>query len=225
MPEAGCSGAVRVACCRPVLRVAPRPPPDLEGAGMDLDPVLLARLQFAFSISFHILFPAFTIGLAAWIVVLEAVWLGRQRAPRRAVPVLDQDLRRRRSAWAWSPASSCRSSSAPTGAGFSDARRQRPRAAPELRGPDRVLPRGDLPRRPPVRARPRAALAALLLGLRGGARHADLGVLDPVRQQLDADARRLRAARRHLLRHSAGGTWCSTRPSPTGSRTWSRRAS
>jgi cytochrome bd ubiquinol oxidase subunit I len=43
--------------------------------GMDLDPVLLARLQFAFSISFHILFPAFTIGLAAWIVVLEALWL------------------------------------------------------------------------------------------------------------------------------------------------------
>ena len=42
---------------------------------MDLDPVLLARLQFAFSISFHILFPAFTIGLAAWLVVLEAIWL------------------------------------------------------------------------------------------------------------------------------------------------------
>jgi cytochrome d ubiquinol oxidase subunit I len=42
---------------------------------MDLDPVLLARLQFAFSIAFHILFPAFTIGLAAWLVVLEAAWL------------------------------------------------------------------------------------------------------------------------------------------------------
>ena len=42
---------------------------------MDLDPVMLARLQFAFSVSFHILFPAFTIGLAAWIVVLEALWL------------------------------------------------------------------------------------------------------------------------------------------------------
>ena len=31
---------------------------------MELDPVLLSRLQFAFTISFHILFPAFTIGLA-----------------------------------------------------------------------------------------------------------------------------------------------------------------
>jgi cytochrome d ubiquinol oxidase subunit I len=47
---------------------------------MDLDPVLLARLQFAFSIAFHILFPAFTIGLAAWLVVLEAIWLKRGSA-------------------------------------------------------------------------------------------------------------------------------------------------
>jgi len=42
---------------------------------MELDPVLLARIQFAFTISFHILFPAFTIGLASWIAVLEARWL------------------------------------------------------------------------------------------------------------------------------------------------------
>jgi cytochrome d ubiquinol oxidase subunit I len=33
---------------------------------MKLDPVFLSRLQFAFVISFHIVFPAFTIGLAAW---------------------------------------------------------------------------------------------------------------------------------------------------------------
>src|SRR5688572_5512934 len=43
---------------------------------MDLDPVLLARMQFAFVVSFDILFPALTIGLASWIVVLEAAWLG-----------------------------------------------------------------------------------------------------------------------------------------------------
>ncbi len=41
----------------------------------DLDPVLLARIQFAFTISFHILFPAFTIGLASWLAVLEWRWL------------------------------------------------------------------------------------------------------------------------------------------------------
>jgi len=46
---------------------------------MDLDPLLLSRLQFAFTISFHILFPAFTIGLAWWIVMLEGVWLWTNR--------------------------------------------------------------------------------------------------------------------------------------------------
>jgi len=40
-----------------------------------LDPVLLARIQFAFTISFHIIFPAFTIGLASWLTVLEWRWL------------------------------------------------------------------------------------------------------------------------------------------------------
>src|SRR6201987_6207076 len=42
---------------------------------MDLDPVLLSRVQFAFVISFHIIFPAFTIGLAAWLATLEGVRL------------------------------------------------------------------------------------------------------------------------------------------------------
>ena len=43
---------------------------------MDLfDALTLARLQFAFTISFHIVFPAFTIGLASYLAVLEALWL------------------------------------------------------------------------------------------------------------------------------------------------------
>ena len=46
---------------------------------MEFDPVLLSRLQFAFTISFHILFPAFTIGLASWIAVLEVLWLASGR--------------------------------------------------------------------------------------------------------------------------------------------------
>ena len=37
---------------------------------MDFDPVLLARLQFAFTISFHIIFPTLTIGLSAYIATL-----------------------------------------------------------------------------------------------------------------------------------------------------------
>jgi len=35
----------------------------------------LARAQFAFTISFHFIFPAFTIGLASYLAVLEALWL------------------------------------------------------------------------------------------------------------------------------------------------------
>ena len=42
---------------------------------MDLDPVMLARLQFAFTIIFHIIFPSFTIGLSAYIATLGALWL------------------------------------------------------------------------------------------------------------------------------------------------------
>lgn len=41
----------------------------------DFDPVLLARIQFAFTISFHIIFPAFTIGIAGWLAVVEGLWL------------------------------------------------------------------------------------------------------------------------------------------------------
>jgi cytochrome bd ubiquinol oxidase subunit I len=53
---------------------------------MELDPVLLARLQFAFTISFHIIFPSFTIGLAAYIATLEVLWgwTGAERYKRLA---------------------------------------------------------------------------------------------------------------------------------------------
>ena len=40
-----------------------------------IDALTLARIQFAFTVSFHILFPAFTIGLASWLAVLEWRWL------------------------------------------------------------------------------------------------------------------------------------------------------
>ncbi|MDE0946162.1 MAG: cytochrome ubiquinol oxidase subunit I [Sphingobium sp.] len=40
-----------------------------------LDALILARAQFAFTISFHFLFPAFSIGLASFLMVLEGLWL------------------------------------------------------------------------------------------------------------------------------------------------------
>src|SRR5215469_10789492 len=42
---------------------------------MDLDALLLSRIQFAFVVSFHIIFPAFTIGLAAWLATIEGMRL------------------------------------------------------------------------------------------------------------------------------------------------------
>lgn len=42
---------------------------------LSLSALDLARIQFGFTISFHIIFPAITIGLASYLVVLEGLWL------------------------------------------------------------------------------------------------------------------------------------------------------
>ena len=42
---------------------------------MTLDPSILARIQFAFTVSFHIIFPTMSIGLASFLAVTEALWL------------------------------------------------------------------------------------------------------------------------------------------------------
>src|SRR5437899_4054390 len=52
---------------------------------MEITALLLSRLQWAFTMSFHIIFPAFTIGLAAWLAVLEALHFGTGRPAYRLV--------------------------------------------------------------------------------------------------------------------------------------------
>jgi cytochrome bd ubiquinol oxidase subunit I len=52
---------------------------------MNATALLLSRLQFAFTVSFHIIFPSFTIGLAAWLTVLEALYLRTRRPAYRLV--------------------------------------------------------------------------------------------------------------------------------------------
>lgn len=42
---------------------------------MALDPILLSRLQFAFVVSFHAIFPVFTIGLASYVAVLQGLYV------------------------------------------------------------------------------------------------------------------------------------------------------
>jgi len=41
---------------------------------MELDPLLISRIQFAFVVSFHAIFPVFSIGLAAYIALLEGLY-------------------------------------------------------------------------------------------------------------------------------------------------------
>src|ERR1700741_4662933 len=52
---------------------------------MDSTALLFSRLQFGFTVSFHIIFPAFSIGLAAWLTVLEALHLRTGRPVYRAL--------------------------------------------------------------------------------------------------------------------------------------------
>lgn len=50
-----------------------------------LDAFHLARIQFAFTVSFHIIFPAITIGLASYLAVLEGLWLKTQNPTWRSL--------------------------------------------------------------------------------------------------------------------------------------------
>ena len=66
-----------------------------------MDALLLSRLQFAFTIAYHIIFPSFTIGLASYLAVLEGAWLVTGREVfLRLYRFLAEDLLPCRSAWA-----------------------------------------------------------------------------------------------------------------------------
>jgi hypothetical protein len=46
---------------------------------VDITALFLSRLQFAFTVSFHIIYPSLTIGLASWLTVLETLNLATRR--------------------------------------------------------------------------------------------------------------------------------------------------
>src|SRR5215813_12151623 len=52
---------------------------------MELDAFFLSRIQFAFVVAFHIIFPSFTIGLAAWLATIEGARLFTGNALYRRV--------------------------------------------------------------------------------------------------------------------------------------------
>ena len=51
----------------------------------ELSAITLARMQFAFTMSFHIIFPAFSIGLASYLAVLEGLWLWKREQVYRGL--------------------------------------------------------------------------------------------------------------------------------------------
>ena len=78
--------------------------------------LLLARIQFAFTISFHFIFPSFSIGLASFLAVLEWRWL--TTGQQMFLDLFKYWLKIFAIAFAMgvvSAASSCPTSSAPTG--------------------------------------------------------------------------------------------------------------
>jgi cytochrome d ubiquinol oxidase subunit I len=70
---------------------------------LELDAFHLARIQFAFTVSFHILFPAITIGLASYLVVLEGLWLKTKNPDWRALYHFWLKILRLTLGWGWSP--------------------------------------------------------------------------------------------------------------------------
>ena len=60
---------------------------------MEATALLLSRIQFAATVSFHIIFPSFTIGLAAWLAVLSVVAIAfNMRTAIGEIPPVLEDL-------------------------------------------------------------------------------------------------------------------------------------
>ncbi len=76
----------------------------------------LARIQFAFTISFHIIFPAITIGLASFLAVLEGLWLKTKMKITATSTISGQKSLPSTLVWAWCPAWLWPTNLAPTGA-------------------------------------------------------------------------------------------------------------
>ena len=166
---------------------------------MSLDPEFLSRIQFAWVVGWHILLPAFTIGLASFIAFLEGAYALTRRpvflnlsqfwlrifAISFGMGVVTGIVMPFQFGTNWSR--------------FSDVAGNIISPLSGLRGPDGVLPRSDLSRRAAVRPQAGAAGDAFRRRGAGRRRHPVVGVLDPCHQQLDADAGRLRNGRRPVL--------------------------
>ncbi len=65
---------------RPERRVTPAAaPPEDEDEIVSMDPLFLSRIQFAVTVSFHILFPSITVGLSVWLALLQGLFMATGR--------------------------------------------------------------------------------------------------------------------------------------------------
>ena len=176
--------------------------------------LLLARIQFAFTISFHILFPAFTIGLASWLAMLEFLWL------KTGKPAYQSLYRFWLKIFAVSFGLGVVSGlvmSFEFGTNWSEFSKATGNVLGPLLGYE-VLTAFFLEATflgiMLFGARSREPWHSLLRDVHGRARHVDFRVLDSGGEQLDAYAGRLHVARRRLLSRRAGSRSCSIRRFP-----------
>ena len=164
---------------------------------MDITALLLSRLQFAFTVSFHIIFPSFTIGLAAWLTVLESLHLATGRPTYRLL--FEFWLKIFGVAFGFGVVSGI-VMAFEFGTNWSELSRMsaRSRAAAHLRDLHRFCVRGDFLRRAAVRPSERRPLVLSVLDRHGRPRHHAVGVLDHDQQQLDAGSGRLCRRERHV---------------------------
>ena len=154
---------------------------------MKLDPSTLARIQFAFTVSFHIIFPTMSIGLASFLAVIEALWLKTKN------PVYLQIYRFWLNIFAMGFGIGVVTGivlSFEFGLGFA---RFSQMAGPAIgppdraRGLDRLFPGGRLFGNHALWSSSRRPKAALFRNLHGGGRYPYIGFVDTFREQLDAD--------------------------------------
>ncbi len=158
---------------------------------MSLDPLLLSRIQFAWVVAWHFLLPAFTVGLASYIAVLEGLHLATGReiyfristfwikifAVSFGMGVVSGITMPFQFGTNWSR--------------YSDATSNVLSPLLAYEGLTAFFLEAAFLGVLLVRPQPRAALGAFLRRADGGARHARLDLLDSRHQQLDADAGRL----------------------------------
>ena len=168
---------------------------------MDATALLLSRLQFAFTISFHIIFPSFTIGLAAWLTILEALYLATGRPAYRMV--FEFWLKIFGVAFGLGVVSGI-VMAFQFGTNWEVLARDvgtNSRGAALLRNLHSLFPRGQFFWHSSLRTLSRSAVVLFVFDGDGGAGHHAFGVLDHGQQQLDAGARRLCDRERRIRPH------------------------